>query len=141
MIRSVSPRSPLHDAHQLFEASGQALPFPPKRVRMDPSVRTLKDAPETAASGVGIASEEQHLTIAIDDWSALFHAVQTQLRIAVGDRLGVLPHMPGHSPELSATLVQAIVLNCVDALDQLHEALKQERSQRPTAEGLLAPLA
>lgn len=151
MIRSVSQHSPLHDAHrQFFEASGQALPLSPNgagtnRFPLPSTAVTGAHGPTyaagTAVSGVGTAPEEQHLTIATDDWSALFRAVQTQLRVAVGDQLGVLPHIPGHSAELSATLVQAMVLDCVDALDQLHEALKQERSQRPTADGLRAHLA
>lgn len=140
MIRSVSQHSPLHDAHrQFFEASGQALPLSPNGAGANRSPLSLTavtgshaGTAGTAVSGVFTAPEEQHLTIAPDDWSALFRAVQTQLRMAVGDQLGVLPHTPGHSAELSATLVQAMVLDCVDALDQLHEALKQERSQRPT---------
>jgi hypothetical protein len=69
--------------------------------------------------------------IAIEDWDALFCAVQTQLKRAVGEQLGILPLTPAHSTELAATLVQATVLDCVGALDQLHAALKQERGQRP----------
>lgn len=76
---------------------------------------------------------QQRPSIAIEDWDALFCAVQTQLKHAVGDRLGILPRMPTHSIEAAATLVQAVVLDCVDAMEQLHAALKQERSQRPTA--------
>ncbi|MGC1173804.1 hypothetical protein [Polaromonas sp.] len=75
---------------------------------------------------------QQRPPIAIEDWDALFCAVQTQLKHAVGERLGILPYMPTHSIDLAATLVQAIVLDCVDAMEQLHAALKQERSQRPT---------
>ncbi|OOG45123.1 hypothetical protein B0B52_05155 [Polaromonas sp. A23] len=70
--------------------------------------------------------------IAIEDWDALFCAVQTQLKHAVGEQLGVLPYTPKHSTELAAALVQAIVLDCVGAMDQLHAALKLERNQRPT---------
>lgn len=70
--------------------------------------------------------------IAIEDWDALFCAIQAQLKHAVGEQLGVLPHTSTRSMELAATLVQAIVLDCVGAMEQLHAALKQERSQRPT---------
>jgi len=62
----------------------------------------------------------------------LFEAVKTTLRRIVGDRLGELPEVPTHSAALSASLVQAVVLDCVGSLDRLHAALKQERSQRPT---------
>jgi hypothetical protein len=73
---------------------------------------------------------QQPPLIAIEDWDALFCAVQTQLKHAVGEQLGTLPLMPTHPVELAATLVQAIVLDCVGAMDQLHTALKQERCQR-----------
>lgn len=76
---------------------------------------------------------QQRPSIDTDDWDALFCAVQTQLKHAVGEQLGVLPHTSTRSMELAATLVQAIVLDCVGAMEQLHAALKQERSQRPTA--------
>ena len=76
---------------------------------------------------------QQPSSIPIEDWDALFFAVQTQLRHAVGEQLGVRPRTPTHSIEMAATLVQAIVLDCVGAMDQLHAALKQERSQRPTS--------
>lgn len=75
---------------------------------------------------------QQPPTIAIEDWDALFCAVQTQLKHAVGEQLGVLPRSPVRSIDMAATLVQAIVLDCVSAMEQLHAALKQERSQRPT---------
>lgn len=71
-------------------------------------------------------------SIAITDWDVMFDAVRARLIHGVGERLGELPHLPHHSAELSASLVQAVVLDCVSALDQLHAALQQERSQRPT---------
>lgn len=74
----------------------------------------------------------QRPSITTEDWDALFCAVQTQLKHAVGEQLGVLPNTPTHSIKLAATLVQAIVLDCVGAMDQLHAALKLERNQRPT---------
>ena len=54
------------------------------------------------------------------------------LRHAVGEQRGQAPEVPGHSAALSASLVQAVVLDRVGDLEQLHSALQQERSQRPT---------
>ena len=68
----------------------------------------------------------------VEDWDLMFAAVAARLRHAVGEQLGQPPEMPGHSAVLSASLVQAVVLDCVKALEQLHSALQQERSQRPT---------
>jgi hypothetical protein len=78
------------------------------------------------------AQAAARLSIPVDDWNVMFDAVRTRLMRTVGERLGELPEGPPHSAELSASLVQAVVLDCVSALDQLHAALTQERSQRPT---------
>ncbi len=72
------------------------------------------------------------VSIGVDDWDVMFEAVRARLIHSVGERLGELPDLPHHSAELSASLVQAVVLDCVSALEQLHSALQQERSQRPT---------
>jgi hypothetical protein len=101
------------------------------------------DAPPTLVSrhnGLGTHAEalpvdapyDAHLAIEVEDWDVLFEAVKTTLRRIVGERLGDLPEVPAHSAALSASLVQAVVLDCVGSLDRLHTALKQERSQRPT---------
>ncbi|MDP1694400.1 MAG: hypothetical protein Q8L34_02565 [Candidatus Woesearchaeota archaeon] len=87
------------------------------------------DSALTTASPPG--PPHRHDDIAPADWDVMFAAVQARLRLAVGEQLGVLPETPSHSAGLSASLVQAMVLDCVSALDQLHAALKQERSQRP----------
>lgn len=78
------------------------------------------------------APYDAHLSIEVEDWDVLFDAVKTTLRRIVGDRLGELPEVPVHSAGLSASLVQAVVLDCVNSLDRLHAALKQDRHQRPT---------
>ena len=70
--------------------------------------------------------------IAVADWDVMFDAVCARLIHAVGERLGDRPDVPQHSAEFSASLVQAVVLDCVSALEQLHATLQQERSQRPT---------
>ncbi|MDI1272141.1 hypothetical protein [Polaromonas sp.] len=100
-------------------------------------------APPTLASGqngsaphpkaaTSDAPYDAHRAIEVEDWDVLFEAVKTTLRRIVGERLGELPEVPAHSAALSASLVQAVVLDCVGSLDRLHAALKQERSQRPT---------
>jgi len=55
--------------------------------------------------------------VAIDDWVALFCAVKDRLRQAVGESLN-------HSMNGSAMQVRTDVLECVEALDQLHSTLK-----------------
>jgi hypothetical protein len=97
-------------------------------------------APESRQNGAAPPPEspsldspyDAHLAIEVEDWDVLFEAVKTTLRRIVGERLGDLPEVPAHSAALSASLVQAVVLDCVGSLDRLHTALKQERSQRPT---------
>lgn len=78
------------------------------------------------------AHSASDLSTAIADWDVMFSAVQNRLQRSVGERLGQAPDVPPHSAELSASLVQAVVLDCVSALDQLHASLQQERSRRPT---------
>lgn len=89
----------------------------------------LAPHPEAASCD---APYDAHLTIEVEDWDVLFDAVKTTLRRIVGERLGDMPEVPAHSAALSASLVQAVVLDCARSLDRLHTALKQERSQRPT---------
>lgn len=78
------------------------------------------------------APASRQLTMDMAEWDMLFDAVRDRLIRTVGERLGQLPDVPQHSAELSASLVQAVVLDCVGALDQLHATLKQERSRRLT---------
>ncbi|WP_395057540.1 hypothetical protein [Polaromonas sp.] len=74
----------------------------------------------------------RQLMIEIEDWDVMFDAVRSRLTCTVGQRLGEPPSLPELSPELSASLVQAVVLECVAEMDKLHGALKRERSQRLT---------
>lgn len=78
------------------------------------------------------ASHDELPSIGAEDWDVLFSAIELRLRQAVGEHLGQLPSTPAHSAQLSASLVQAVVLDCVDALHKLHAAIKHDRSQRPT---------
>lgn len=75
----------------------------------------------------------QYRSIGVTDWDLLFDAIEIRLQNTVGAHLGTLPETPAHSAQLAASLVQASVLDCVDALHKLHAAIKDERSQRPTA--------
>ena len=52
------------------------------------------------------------------DWDELFHAIKCRLSTAVAT---------GHQ---SPDKIKATVLECVEALDQLHQALTLERQQR-----------
>ena len=70
------------------------------------------------------------LDIAITDWDLLFRAVMVRLMLSVGEKLAVAPKPQAGE---AAELVQSVVLECVDALHQLHLALVQERHQRDHA--------
>ena len=78
------------------------------------------------------AAGEDRLAVNTADWDSLFDAVSVRLIRTVGEDLQNPPDVPLHSAALTASLIQAVVLDCVGALDLLHVALKQERSQRPT---------
>jgi hypothetical protein len=87
-------------------------------------MNTSATVPATVQAGAA------HLNGATDigDWNLLFEAVRARLVRTVGDHPAEAPAVP----QLPASLVQAVVLDCVRALDQLHAALEEERSQRPT---------
>lgn len=78
------------------------------------------------------APSGQYQNFDIEDWDVMFSAVRSRLMRTVGQRLGEPPSVPEHSAELSASLIQAVVLDCVIEMDKLHACLKQERSQRLT---------
>lgn len=79
----------------------------------------------------------QSREIANDDWDAMFRAVESRLRQTVGERLAVMPELQPHH---AAGRVQAIVLECVEALEQLHTALMLERDRCGQLERELAIL-
>ena len=78
------------------------------------------------------AAGEDHLVVNTADWDTLFDAVTVRLIRTVGEDLQNPPDVSLHAAALTASRIQAVVLDCVGALDRLHVALKQERSQRPT---------
>jgi len=61
----------------------------------------------------------------IKDWDALFRAVLERLK-AVGE---VPAAMPGLKVTDPAGLIQCTVMECVEAFEQLHTVLKQERNR------------
>lgn len=70
---------------------------------------------------------DSQIDIAVEDWDAMFGAVLERLRSSVDDVLITSP-VP-LSPD-AASLTQSIVLECAEALDQLHVALKHDRSRK-----------
>ena len=62
------------------------------------------------------------LDIAPEDWSDLLSAVKTRLRMAVGAQAAT----SGDPLRGSLARIQAHVLECVSALDQLHTAMLHE---------------
>lgn len=67
------------------------------------------------------------LDVAITDWDLLFRAVMVRLMLSVGEKLAAPQRSQAGE---AAEMVQSIVLECVDALHQLHLALMQERAER-----------
>lgn len=69
--------------------------------------------------------------VAIEDWDVLLCAVKERLRLSVGDHPGATP---GSQPQESADRVRTSVLECVEALDQLHKTQQQELNRRQRLE-------
>lgn len=72
--------------------------------------------PESTPPGGTLPSRRADITV--DDWDAMLCAVRDRLRLAVGEAMTV----PLNG---SAAPVRATVLDCVEALDQLHATLTQ----------------
>lgn len=68
------------------------------------------------------------LDVAVADWDILFRAVKIRLMLSVSEKLP-LTVPPAQAAE-AAELVQSTVLECVDSLNQLHQALTHERGRR-----------
>ena len=69
--------------------------------------------------------------VAIGDWEELLSAVKARLRLTVGE---LLAELPAHQLPDAAHKVQASVLECVNALDQLQLTLSHEFSRRQQLE-------
>ena len=98
----------------------------------------MRDYSTSGDSGLGIIMakiaalvQAQQDTISFDeavhDWDLMFCAVEDRLSSAVGKVLYATPGMELHA---ETAMLQTIVLECVTALSQLHQALTQERGKR-----------
>ena len=63
----------------------------------------------------------------IEDWTDLFDAVTARLRLVMAERHATSVE----SPSDEADRIRVNVLECVEALDQLHAALKEELGRSP----------
>ncbi len=88
---------------------------------------------QAGADGAGrgrIANSPEHGPISVvssDDWDEMFRAVTVRLRQTVD--LPPAASAQAHTSD-AAGRVRTTVLECIDALDQLHAALTQERALR-----------
>ena len=69
--------------------------------------------------------------IAVEDWADLLCAVKARLQLTVGEQLAALPESQAQD---TVDRVRATVLECVEALDQLHLAQTQELSRHQRLE-------
>lgn len=69
--------------------------------------------------------------LSVDEWDLLFDAVRERLRLSVGERPTAQSGAQAHDP---VDRIQASVLECVQALDQLHGLLRQRRGRRQQLE-------
>ncbi len=67
-----------------------------------------------------------HSNISAADWDELFHAIQARLENCVDDALLKAPELP---PNERHQVIKTTVLQCVEAMQQLHTALMLEREQ------------
>ena len=98
-----------------FRVAGQRLDF-----QAVPAISTHQGLAPGASSDV-----------AMTDWDDLLSAVKSRLRLTVGELLDALPH--GQLPD-AAHRVQASVLECASALDQLQLTLTHELHRRQLLE-------
>lgn len=111
-------------AHKALKALGfVSVDGPPKGPRLSlatPAAAT--GLPGKADAGQGALCRVQ---LPLTDWDLLFQAVQSRLSTAAGARLASSP-----SPQADDARAdfQAVVLDCVVALDQLRTAVTSERA-------------
>lgn len=100
-------------SHDLLEAGSAALESVPVGDRVD----------------AGAAGD-----LSVDEWDLLFDAVRERLRLTAGECPAAQPGAHAHDP---VGRIQASVLECVEALDQLHALLRRGRgrSQRLEMDG------
>lgn len=79
------------------------------------------------APDAGWEGSQPHDNISPADWDELFHAVQTRLEQCVDDALLGTPQL---APQDRHAVTKTAVLECVQAMTQLHASLTLERRQR-----------
>ena len=80
---------------------------------------SIADLQESAPERAGLSA-----AVAIEDWDCLFQAVTARLTMTIGP-LQIVPQRPEDSRQ-----VVTVVLQCVEALGQLHAMLRNERERR-----------
>ena len=70
------------------------------------------------------ALSARRAAISATDWDELFHAIQTRLEKCVSEALTKMPELPLHERH---AVTQKTVLECVEAMRQLHADLIYER--------------
>jgi hypothetical protein len=95
----------------------EAFPPGPKPHELEAGSAALESTPLGARIDALAASD-----LSVDEWDLLFDAVRDRLR--VGERPAAQSRAQAHDP---LGRIQASVLECVEALDQLHALLRQRR--------------
>lgn len=97
--------------------------------------RAFRSTPQAEPSAAAVAavtgSTGVSSDVAFGDWDDLLCAVKARLKTTVGELLAKLPE---HEVPDAAHQVQASVLECVGALDQLHLTLTHELGRRQQLE-------
>jgi hypothetical protein len=70
------------------------------------------------------ANPRPNSQIDIEDWDSLFGAVEERLRSTVEKLDTTTTPLPGKD---NVSRIKSVVLDCVSALETLHQSLKQER--------------
>ena len=81
---------------------------------------------EVAQSDAKVGDINVSSDILIEDRDLLFRAIAVRLSASVGERLADKPDLQPHG----LAQVRAVVLECIEAMNQLHPALTRERQQR-----------
>lgn len=145
MFRLASAHAPVavNLTHTARTMANSVSPFPELKSRCMEARSAAVDRPWAHAQfdDLGVASRVTPLArellppqasdVAIKDWEVLFCAVKERLRLSVDDHLGATP---GSRSQETADRVRTSVLECVEALDQLHKTQQQELSRRQRLE-------
>jgi hypothetical protein len=113
---------PESHARYLSSGSAAAVAVPRAQSKIEAIGTRANETPLTNALLPGARSDT-----VIEDWDELFDAVTARLRLITAERLAATTG----SPSDEADRIRARVLECAEALEQLHAALKDELGQRP----------